>query len=153
MSTFQQPGGGAAHYVMRSSDGAVTQMVPTKDIAFHAGNYSSNLHSIGIEHDGYAAHGATWYAEAQCEATAELVKYLAGRFQIPLDRQHIIGHDNVPGPDSASVSGMHWDPGSSWDWDQFMALLGAHGKEWHGVGGTGSVVTIAPGFAHNKQTV
>ncbi|MEU9368293.1 N-acetylmuramoyl-L-alanine amidase [Streptomyces avermitilis] len=153
ITTFQTPHTSASHYVMRSSDGAVTQMVPTKDLAFHAGNYSTNMHSIGIEHEGYAAHGATWYTEAQYEATADLVKYLAGRFQIPLDREHIIGHDNVVGPNSASVSGMHWDPGPSWGWEHFMALLGAPGRVQHGVGGIGSVVTIAPGFAHNKQSV
>lgn len=152
ISAFQTAGGSAAHYVMRSSDGAVTQMVPTKDLAFHAGNYSTNMHSIGIEHEGYAAHGATWYTEAQYEATADLVKYLADRYDIPLDRQHIIGHDNVAGPTSSLVAGMHWDPGPSWDWNHFMNLLGVHTGR-HGVGPVGSVVTIAPGFAHNKQTV
>ncbi|WP_234317146.1 N-acetylmuramoyl-L-alanine amidase [Streptomyces sp. NRRL WC-3744] len=66
IATFQDPASStAAHYVMRSSDGAVTQMVPTKDLGFHAGNYSTNLHSIGIEHEGYAAHGATWYSETR----------------------------------------------------------------------------------------
>ncbi|MGY5008580.1 N-acetylmuramoyl-L-alanine amidase [Streptomyces sp. 900105755] len=149
---FTQPGGSAAHYVMRSSDGAVTQMVPTKDLAFHAGNYSTNMHSIGIEHEGYAAHGATWYTEAQYEATADLVKYLAERFGIPLDRQHIIGHDNVAGPKSSLVSGMHWDPGPSWDWNHLMSLLGVHTGR-HGVGPVGSVVTIAPRFEDNLQTV
>ncbi|MET7437044.1 N-acetylmuramoyl-L-alanine amidase [Streptomyces sp. NPDC005496] len=153
ISTFQKPGGGAAHYVMRSSDGAVTQMMATKDIAFHAGNYSANMHSIGIEHEGYAAHGGSWYTEAQYEATADLVKYLAGRFDIPLDRQHVIGHDNVVGPKSSLVSGMHWDPGPSWDWAHFMDLLDAPTGEPHGVGDIGSVVTIAPGFADNEQTV
>ncbi|MGI5460851.1 N-acetylmuramoyl-L-alanine amidase [Streptomyces sp. CA-249302] len=152
ITTFEQAGGAAAHYVMRSSDGAVTQMVPTKDLAFHAGNYSTNMHSIGIEHEGYAAHGATWYTEAQYEATAELVKYLAARFGIPLDRQHIIGHDNVAGPKSSLVSGMHWDPGPSWDWNHFMGLLGVHTSK-HGVGPVGSVVTIAPRFDDNTQTV
>ncbi|NUP36945.1 MAG: transglycosylase SLT domain-containing protein [Streptomyces sp.] len=152
ITTFQQAGGAAAHYVMRSADGAVTQMVPTKDLAFHAGNYSTNMHSIGIEHEGYAAHGATWYTEAQYEATAELVKYLAARFDIPLDRQHIIGHDNVAGPGSSFVAGMHWDPGPSWDWNHFMSLLCKHDGP-HGVGPVGSVVTIAPGFADNQQTV
>ncbi|MGW7424877.1 N-acetylmuramoyl-L-alanine amidase [Streptomyces sp. NPDC054813] len=152
ITTFEQAGGAAAHYVMRSSDGAVTQMVPTKDLAFHAGNYSTNMHSIGIEHEGYAAHGATWYTEAQYEATAELVKYLAARFDIPLDRQHIIGHDNVAGPKSSLVSGMHWDPGPSWDWNHLMSLLGVHNGR-HGVGPVGSVVTIAPRFADNLQTV
>ncbi|MER7179164.1 N-acetylmuramoyl-L-alanine amidase [Streptomyces hyaluromycini] len=152
IAAFQQAGGSAAHYVMRSSDGAVTQMVPTKDLAFHAGNYSTNMHSIGIEHEGYAAHGATWYTEAQYEATAELVKYLSARFGIPLDREHIIGHDNVAGPKSSLVSGMHWDPGPSWDWNHLMSLLGVDTGQ-HGVGPVGSVVTIAPRFADNLQTV
>ncbi|MFD4727026.1 N-acetylmuramoyl-L-alanine amidase [Streptomyces seoulensis] len=152
ISTFQNPGGSSAHYVMRSSDGAVTQMVPTKDVAYHAGNYSTNLHSIGIEHEGYAAHGATWYTEAQYQDTASLVRYLADRFGIPLDRQHIIGHDDVAGPSSSLISGMHWDPGTAWDWEHFMSLLGAPAEQ-HGVGPVGSAVTITPGFAGNQQTV
>ncbi|MFF4535787.1 N-acetylmuramoyl-L-alanine amidase [Streptomyces aureus] len=153
IATFQKAGGSSAHYVMRASDGAVTQMVPTKDIAFHAGNYSTNLHSIGIEHEGYAAHGGTWYTEAQYEATASLVRYLADRFGIPLDREHIVGHDNVAGPSSSLVSGMHWDPGTSWDWEHLMSLLGAPVDGEHGVGPVGSAVTIAPGFTGNQQTV
>lgn len=152
ISTFQTPGGGSAHYVIRSSDGAVTQMVPTKDLSFQAGNYSTNMHSVGIEHEGYAA-GGSWYTQTQYETSAELVTYLADRFGIPLDRQHIVGHDNVPGPNSALVSGMHWDPGPSWDWERFMRLLGAPAGSRHGVGRIGSAVTITPGFAHNQQTV
>ncbi|MBW8699113.1 N-acetylmuramoyl-L-alanine amidase A [Streptomyces sp. MBT84] len=143
----------STHYVMRSSDGAATQMVPTKDIAFHAGNYSANLHSIGIEHEGYAAHGATWYTEAQYEATADLVKYLSDRFGIPLDRQHILGHDNVAGPNSTLVSSMHWDPGNGWDWDHFMDLLGHPIRGLRGLPAVGSVVTLDPPFADNVQKV
>ncbi|KOG61350.1 amidase [Streptomyces antibioticus] len=148
-----QTNSAATHYVMRSSDGAVTQMVPTKDIAFHAGNYSMNLHSIGIEHEGYAAQGATWYTEAQYEATADLVTYLAARFGIPLDRQHVIGHDNVDSPDDAHAAGMHWDPGNGWDWDHFMTLLGRPYSGTHSVPAVGSVVTIDPPFADTVQTV
>ncbi|MGZ0232772.1 N-acetylmuramoyl-L-alanine amidase [Streptomyces sp. CPS1] len=153
LNSFQKPGGGSAHYVIRSSDGAVTQMVPTKDISFQAGNYSTNLHSIGIEHEGYAAAGGSWYTETEYETSAELVRYLAGRFGIPLDRQHIIGHDNVPGPSSALVSGMHWDPGPSWNWEHFMRLLHAPVGGRHGVGPVGSVVTITPGYTRNQQNV
>ncbi|MCF3132674.1 N-acetylmuramoyl-L-alanine amidase [Streptomyces olivochromogenes] len=154
LNTFQKPGGGSAHYVIRSSDGAVTQMVPTKDISFQAGNYSTNLHSLGIEHEGYAAAGGgTWYTQTQYETSAELVRYLAERFGIPLDRQHIIGHDNVPGPKSALISGMHWDPGPSWDWERFMRLLHAPASGRHGVGPVGSALTITPGYDRNQQTV
>ena len=44
--------------MIRASDGLVTQMVPTKDMAWHAGNKSINKHSIGIEHEGYAIKAA-----------------------------------------------------------------------------------------------
>ncbi|MEU8586067.1 N-acetylmuramoyl-L-alanine amidase [Streptomyces sp. NPDC048664] len=153
LNSFQKPGGGSAHYVIRSSDGAVTQMVPTKDISFQAGNYSTNLHSIGVEHEGYAAAGGTWYTQTEYETSAELVRYLAERFDIPLDRQHVLGHDNVPGPNSALISGMHWDPGPSWDWERYMRLLHAPLGGRHGVGPVGSAVTITPGYARNQQAV
>ncbi len=152
---FQNPASGtAANYVMRSSDGAVTQSVAAKDLAFHAGNYWFNMHSVGIEHEGYAAHGASWYTQVQYENTADLVKYLANKYDIKLDREHIIGHDNVPGPVDSLVSGMHWDPGPYWDWNRFMALLGAPTNAGrHGVVPVGTAVTIAPAFGSNAQTV
>ncbi|GAA2339443.1 hypothetical protein GCM10010431_73650 [Streptomyces kunmingensis] len=142
----------STHYVM-DSDGSVTQMVPTRNVAFHAGNYSTNLHSVGIEHEGYAAHGSAWYTEAQYEATADLVKYLAARFGIPLDRQHVIGHDNVAGPKSSLVSGMHWDMGPELDIAHLMDLAGAPATGPRGVPRAGEVVTIDPPFARNEQTV
>ncbi|WP_251074431.1 N-acetylmuramoyl-L-alanine amidase [Streptomyces sp. ISL-12] len=153
IANAQLAGTASAHYVIRSSDAAVTQMVPTENLAFHAGNYVANMHSVGIEHEAFAAHGATWYTETQYQATAELVKYLAARFDIPLDRRHIVGHDNVVGPNSALVSGVHWDPGPYWDWEHFMDLLGVPVRGAHGVGGVGTAVTIAPGFTHNRNTV
>ncbi|MCF3963709.1 N-acetylmuramoyl-L-alanine amidase [Streptomyces fuscigenes] len=152
VNLFRTAGNDSAHYVMKSSDGSVTQMVPTKDLAFHAGNYWFNMHSIGIEHEGYAAQGATWYTQAQYEETADLVRYLSARFGIPLDREHILGHDNVPAPTDGTVAGMHWDPGPYWDWNRFMALLGVPVPTTHGVGAVGTAVTITPSFAANVQT-
>jgi len=126
VSQFQDPSAGtSAHYVVRSSDGQVTQMVQDKDVAIHAGNKYTNMHAIGIENEGYAYQGATWYTESEYASTAALVKYIAAKYGIPLDRQHIIGHDEVPGPIDSYVSGMHWDPGPYWDWNHFMSLVGA----------------------------
>ncbi len=140
-----------AHYVIRSSDGQVTQVVPTKDVAWHAGNWYVNSHSIGIEHEGFAAHGATWYTEALYRSSATLVRYLATRFGIPLDRAHILGHDNVPGVVPSLVAGMHWDPGPFWDWAHYMQLLGRplpSRSVPHG-----NAVVINPVFAANRQPV
>ncbi|MER7970628.1 N-acetylmuramoyl-L-alanine amidase [Streptomyces sp. NPDC096080] len=155
IKTFQTAGSGdSAHYVVRSSDGAVTQMTPTKDIAFHAGNYWFNMHSIGIEHEGFAAHGASWYPQTQYRTTADLVKYLAAKFDVPLDRQHIIGHDNVPGPQDSYVAGMHWDPGPYWDWRSFMTMVGAPATVRDGKSPeVGDAVTVSPDFGGNEQTV
>lgn len=151
----------SAHYIIRSADGAVTQMVDTKDTAWHAGDWYLNMHSIGIEHEGYAAVGASWYTEAMYRSSAELVRYLAQKYNIPLDREHIIGHDNVPGLTDAKIPNMHWDPGPQWDWNHYMDLI--HGKtagmtsaasaSVRAQGSHGNVVTINPSLPHNPQTV
>lgn len=135
------------HYTIRSSDGLIAQHVPTKDVAWHAGNWYVNAKSIGIEHEGFAAKG-TWYTEAMYRSSAKLVGYLARKYGIPLDRAHIIGHDNVPGTIPSTIAGMHWDPGPYWDWSHYFDLLGAP------LGGFGlpgsSLVTIDPDFAKNQ---
>ncbi|SDI15390.1 N-acetylmuramoyl-L-alanine amidase [Sinosporangium album] len=111
------------HYTIRSEDGHVAQHVRTNDIAWHAGNWDINSRSIGIEHEGYLAHGGTWYTEAMYRSSAKLVKYLAEEHDIPLDRAHILGHDNIPGITPEHVRGMHVDPGPYWDWARFFDLL------------------------------
>jgi hypothetical protein len=135
------------HYTLRSVDGHVAQHVLAKDVAWHAGNWYVNAKSIGLEHEGFAAQG-TWFTEAMYRTSARLVRYLADRYRIPLDRAHILGHDNVPGIAPANVAGMHWDPGPYWDWDHYFDLLGA---PHCGTGGPHSgLVTIRPDFASNQ---
>jgi hypothetical protein len=135
------------NYTLRSVDGHVAQHVKAKDVAWHAGNWYVNAKSIGLEHEGFAAQG-TWYTEALYRTSAKLVRYLAVRLGIPLDRQHIIGHDNVPGITPAYVAGMHWDPGPYWDWAHYFDLLHA---PFHQSGTPDSgLVTIDPDFATNR---
>jgi len=134
------------HYSLRSADGHIAQHVPTKDVAWHAGNWYVNAKSIGLEHEGFAAQG-TWYTEAMYRTSAKLVRYLAEKYRIPLDRQHVIGHDNVPGTVPSTVAGMHWDPGPYFDWSHYFDLLGA---PFRPAGRGSGVVTIRPDFAANK---
>src|SRR5256885_4042172 len=140
----------SAHYVVRSSDGQITQMVDTKNVAWHAGNWNVNMHAIGYEHEGFAIQGTTWYTEAMYQASAALTKHLAAEYGIPLDRAHIIGHDDIPGPTSGFVRGMHWDPGPFWNCARYMALVGA---PITATATTGNIVTIAPNFATNMPQV
>ncbi|MGW5350123.1 N-acetylmuramoyl-L-alanine amidase [Streptomyces sp. NPDC004031] len=139
-----------AHYVVRSGDGQVTQMIPTKDIAWDSANRSFYQHSVGIEQEAWATHGATWFSEDLYRSTASLVRYLAAKYDIPLDRAHILGHDNIPGGTEAGIATQHWDPGPGWDWEHFFDLLGAPIRATAPAGSP--TVAIKPGYAHNLQS-
>jgi N-acetyl-anhydromuramyl-L-alanine amidase AmpD len=122
--TLQNPRtDGSAHFVV-SRQGQIVQLVPVTDVAWHSGNGYWNLHSIGIEHEGWAGRRA--YTEAEYRASAKLVAYLAHRWGVPLDRKHIIGHAEVPNPNHrgwlGGVSG-HTDPGPYWNWGHYMYLV------------------------------
>src|SRR5947208_2087909 len=108
------------------------------------------MHAIGYEHEGFAIQGTTWYTDKMYQASAALTRYLAARYHIALDRAHIIGHDDVPGPTTGFVAGMHWDPGPFWDWARYMELLGAPIRS---TARGGNIVTIAPNFERNQPQV
>jgi hypothetical protein len=113
---FQNPAANvSSHYVIRSSDGQITQMVREKDIAFHAGNWTYNTQSIGIEHEGFV-DDPSWYTDAMYRASAALTRNVCLKYGIPMTRTHIIGHFEVPGAD-------HTDPGPNWNWTFYMQLV------------------------------
>jgi N-acetyl-anhydromuramyl-L-alanine amidase AmpD len=149
ISTFQSKSYVSAHYVIRSSDGQITQMLRPKDIGWHAGNWYLNAHSIGIEHSGFAAVGGEWYSEQLYRSSARLVKYLAEQYNIPIDRQHILGHDDLPGLTPYNQTRMHWDPGAYWDWAHYFDLLGASLNPNNADKGS-NVVTIVGNYHTNE---
>src|SRR5690606_16925668 len=71
----------SAHYVIRSSDGQITQMVSESDRAFHVG--SENPYTIGFEHEGYVNNPA-WYTQAMYQSSANLVQ------DIVADRKSVV---------------------------------------------------------------
>jgi hypothetical protein len=114
---------GSAHFVV-SRRGQIVQLVPVADVAWHSGNSWWNLHSIGIEHEGWAGRRA--FTEPQYRASAQLAAYLAHRWGISVDREHIIGHDEVPNPYRRGYFGGsdgHSDPGMYWNWGRYMHLV------------------------------
>ncbi|MFF4150407.1 N-acetylmuramoyl-L-alanine amidase [Streptomyces sp. NPDC001651] len=135
-------------YTLRSTDGHVAQHVKAKDVAWHAGNWYVNAKSIGLEHEGFLARPDSWYTEAMYRSSARLVAYLAKKHGIPLDRQHILGHDTVPGPTTSTIGGMHTDPGPYWDWRHYFELLGRPLAPT--AGAKGGLVTIRPDYATNR---
>lgn len=115
----------SAHYVVRSSDGQVTQMVDEQDIAWHAGNWSMNQRSVGVELEGFIDQPDAWYTDAMYRSAADLVRDVCDRNGFPCDRAHVLGHHEVPDPDGTGWGGAgnHTDPGVGFNWDYFMALV------------------------------
>ncbi|MFJ4468262.1 N-acetylmuramoyl-L-alanine amidase [Streptomyces sp. NPDC089424] len=136
------------NYSLRSTDGHIAQHVKAKDVAWHAGNWYVNAKSVGLEHEGFLTSPDAWYTEAMYRSSARLVKYLAKKYDIPLDRQHILGHDTVPGTTTATIPGMHTDPGPYWDWRHYFHLLGRPFGPTARPGG--GMVTILPDYATNR---
>jgi len=118
------------HYVVRSSDGQITQMVDEADKAWHVG--SENPYTIGYEHEGYV-NDPSWYTQAMYEASADLSRdiVLSG-YGIPALRTYygvatvgtnliggctkIKGHQHYPNQ-------THTDPGINWDWEKYYRLI------------------------------
>ena len=111
---FQNPAADVStQFCVRSRDGEVTQMVSTREKAWHVGPH--NAHALGIEHEGFVDEPA-WYTWESYRSSARLARWLADRHDIPRDRGHIVGHSELPGQ-------THEDPGPGWDWDMYMALI------------------------------
>lgn len=153
IAMVQDPTYLAWNYTLRSWDGHVAQHLRAKNVGWHAGNWYVNMHSIGLEHEGKAGNGG-WFTEAMLVRSAQLTKYLARKYDIPLDPGHIIGHDEIPGTVPGATTSVHWDPGPYFDWQHYFELLGIP------VGGgrppatkvrPGDVVTVRPGFGTNPH--
>ncbi|WP_407561368.1 N-acetylmuramoyl-L-alanine amidase [Streptomyces sp. 184] len=116
LQVFSDPGHGAAtHYVVRAEDGHVAQTVRELDVAFHAGNREWNERSVGIEHEGFVDRPET-LTDVMYRSSAKLTADICRRYDIPVDREHIVGHNEVP-------EATHTDPGPHWDWRRYMRLV------------------------------
>ena len=119
ISWFQNPSSGVStHYVVRSSDGEITQMVRDGDTAYHVRN--ANSRALGIEHEGFVDN-PSWFTDSMYRSSAALTKWLCERHGLPKTRQYIQGHNQIPGND-------HTDPGPHWNWDYYMSLVNSGGS-------------------------
>jgi len=130
----------STHYVMKSSDGQVTQMVLEVNKAWHVRD--ENPYTIGTEMEGYVS-SASWYTEAVYTSHANLVRDVCNSgyginplrtlYRDTLDDgtaldygvhvlagssycTKIAGHQHYPNND-------HTDPGNFWCWDYFFRKL------------------------------
>lgn len=93
----------SAHYGI-GKNGEIHQYVKEEDKAWHAGRVSNpsfklykqginpNEYTIGVEHEGTDLSKCP---EIELQTSANLIKEICARWNIPIDREHIIGHYQV----------------------------------------------------------
>lgn len=141
ISWFQNnPYSVSAHYVIRSSDGQVTQMVRNSRAAHHVGVHNGT--TLGIEHEGYV-NNSSWYTNAMYNSSAALVRDFCAKYAAISCANAYSGpaHSGVVVLSTAlDVKGhqhyssqTHTDPGINWNWGRYYDLLNPGGG---GGGGT-----------------
>ena len=130
----------SAHYVIRSVDGQVTQMVLEADKAWHA--RTANPYTIGIEHEAYG-DVASFFTDAMYQSSADLVRSICSRYSV-IDGHRTFYRDTLDngtclnngvhslGDETActKIRGhqhypdqTHTDPGPYWDWNKYYKLI------------------------------
>lgn len=132
IATFLVPGGASAHYLIRDSDGQVTQMVRESRRGVHV--YGNNDYALGIEQEGFRGQSG-WYSDATYREVIALTKNMCARWSIPCTSVYrgaasdseniqafglrIKGHQHFP-----DQAGQRTDPGRFFSWTRFADGIG-----------------------------
>jgi N-acetyl-anhydromuramyl-L-alanine amidase AmpD len=122
----------SAHYCVDAD--SIVQCVRDQDVGWHAPG--ANHDGIGIEHAGRAKQtGRDWsdaYSVAMLDRSAALVADLCRKYKIPITwlyaadlragKRGITTHDAVS---KAFKRGSHWDPGTGFPVERYLALVRA----------------------------
>ena len=130
----------SSHYVIRSRDGQVAQMVREADRAWHA--RSANAYTIGIEHEAYGDI-ISYFTEAMYQSSADLIRNICSRYDV-IDGHRTFYRDTLDngtalnngvhslGGEEACVKirghqhypdQSHTDPGPFWNWNYYYKLI------------------------------
>jgi N-acetylmuramoyl-L-alanine amidase len=108
-SWFKNPNSKVSSHYGIGKNGETHRYVRETDTAWHAGRVNApvwklikkagngiyinpNYYTIGIEHEG---NERSEWTDEMYEASAALIKDIAQRWNIPLDRSHVIGHHEI----------------------------------------------------------
>lgn len=118
------------HYVIRSSDGQVTQMVLEEDKGWHVG--SENPYTIGYEHEGYV-DDPSWYTTPMYNSSADLsrdiinsgygISGLRTYFGDASVGTNTLGNCTQIKGHQHYTNQSHTDPGINWDWPRYYFLI------------------------------
>lgn len=83
----------SAHYIV-SLDGTINHGLEEYYTGYHAGSYSMNQRSIGIEHEDGGNYNGT-RPDTLYQTSGKLVADICKFYKIPIDRTHILKHSQI----------------------------------------------------------
>lgn len=102
------------------ADGRVEEIVPPDGFRpWTTGQF--DLRAVTVETQNTSGDPSWGISDASHEAIAKLVAWAAGRYGFPIDREHVIGHREVPGQATAC-------PGPSMNLDHIVELARGYSK-------------------------
>lgn len=105
----------SSHYVVRNSDGQITQMVDEADRAWTQGVALYNDQGIGVEHEVIATNLSMWDNPAMLNEAGKLASDVCNRNTIPKTRRinngdrGIYGHSDVRATDCPNMTAERWN--------------------------------------------
>lgn len=131
----------SAHYIV-GQDGALVQMVPDADNAWHAGNRVMNKRSIGIEHVAKLGDKIT---NAQSDTSIALIRFLMHTHGIPFE--NIIPHVCVKNTDCCGDLFRDFGGGAGFSCEKQLAAV----RAWLTANGIGAGVESADAEAATRE--
>ncbi|MEO6684082.1 MAG: N-acetylmuramoyl-L-alanine amidase [Ginsengibacter sp.] len=105
----------SAHYVIRNSDGQVSQVVAENARAWSQGENDANNQGIGVEHEAIVTNLAMWDSEPMLISAGNLASDVCDRNNIPKVRRAqngdrgIYGHSDVRATQCPNLTQERWD--------------------------------------------
>lgn len=103
----------SAHFVIRASDGQVTQCVRIGNTAYHTGAVSfpfNNSRSLGVEHEVTVTNPSQWNSAPLLATSTALADYFCDLYGVSRTRSlpGIRGHSEMPGTSTSCPGSLPW---------------------------------------------
>ena len=116
----------SAHFLI-APDGTVAQLVSIENTAWHCKGLNNS--TVGIETMARSKGELSKtdqgmpMTEAQYKSLSELIRWLCSELKMPMDREHIIGHNEARDKEGNLLSSHKDCPTGCLNWDKLMSIL------------------------------
>lgn len=118
---FRNPSSQVSANAVIGQDGSVYMTNPDA-VAWHAGENNGNYFGVELVQSAKDAADGKPFTDAQYASLAALTQQMSQRYGFPIDRQHIVGHEEL----EQGRRGGKTDPGPTFNWNRYIQQAGGN---------------------------